>query len=137
MINTLIDALHQGGHSCVISNNGETRTFHQRGVTDLWTLCQGNEDFLNGALIADKVVGKGAAALMICGGIKEVYADVISTPALTLLRAHGIRVTFLAETDRIINRRGDGLCPVETRCLQLQSVEQMHEEISKFINKNR
>lgn len=137
MIGTLIDTLHQGGHSCVIHNNGETRTFHQRGVADLWTLCQGNDAFLNGALIADKVVGKGAAALMICGGVKEVYADVISTPALTLLRAHGIRVTFLAETDRIINRRGDGLCPVETRCLQLQSVEQMHEEISKFINKNR
>lgn len=137
MIDTLINTLHQGGHSCVISNNGETRTFRQRGVADLWTLCQGNEDFLNGALIADKVVGKGAAALMIRGGVKEVYADVISTPALTLLRAHGIRVTFLAETDRIINRQGNGLCPVETLCLQLQSVEQMHEEISKFINKNR
>lgn len=134
---TLIDTLHQGGYSCVIHNNEETRTFHQRGLADLWTLCQGNENFLNGALIADKVVGKGAAALMIRGGVKEVYADVISTHALNLLQAHGIQVTFLTETDHIINRQGNGLCPVETLCLQLQSIEDMYEEINKFINKNR
>jgi len=134
---TLIDILHQGGYSCVIRNHGETRTFKQRGVADLWALCQDDENFLNEAQIADKVVGKGAAALMIHGGIKEVYADVISTPALTLLQSYGTRVTFLTETNRIVNRQGNGLCPVETLCIQLQSVEDMYEEISKFINRNR
>jgi iron complex outermembrane receptor protein len=37
---------------------------------------------LDGASIADKVIGKGAAALMIAGCIKEVYADVISEAAM-------------------------------------------------------
>lgn len=95
---TLIDTLHQGGYSCVVRNHGETRTFRQRGVADLWSLCQDNENFLNGALIADKVVGKGAAALMVYGGICEVHADVISSPALALLEANGIRVTFRTKT---------------------------------------
>lgn len=134
---TLIDTLHQGGYSCVIRNHGETRTFHQRGVADLLALCQGHKDFLNGAQIADKVVGKGAAALMVYGGAGEVHADVISSPALELLQAHGIRVTFQTETDRIVNRKGDGLCPVESLCLNLRSVKEMYEEISNFINKNR
>ncbi len=121
----------------MIRNHGETRTFHQRGVADLLALCQNDGDFLNGAQMADKVVGKGAAALMVYGGIKEIYTDVISTPALELLQTHGIRVTFQTETDRIVNRKGDGLCPVESLCLNLQSVKEMYEEISNFINKNK
>lgn len=101
----------------------------------MWTLCQDNEKFLNGALIADKVVGKGAAALMICGGVKEVYADVMSRPARELLQAHGVQVTCQTETDRIVNRRGDGLCPVETLCIDAESLEEMYNRIGNFIKR--
>ena len=66
----LINLLHTGGYSCVIDNEGKIRTFTQRGVADLYDLLTREPEFLKGALIADKVVGKGAAALMILGGIK-------------------------------------------------------------------
>lgn len=134
---TLIESLHSGGYSCVIRKGDETRTFRQRGVKDLWELFQSQDLFLNGAIIADKVVGKGAAALMILGGIKEVYADVISTPAVDLLKEHGIKTSFNETTDRIINRQGNGLCPVETLCINLQSVNEMYEVITNFIKQNR
>ncbi len=134
---TLIESLHSGGYSCVIRKGDEIRTFQQRGVKDLWELCQSQDLFLNGAIIADKVVGKGAAALMILGGIKEVYADVISTPAVDLLKEHGIKTSFNETTDRIINRQGNGLCPVETLCINLQSVNEMYEVITNFIKQNR
>jgi iron complex outermembrane receptor protein len=136
-LETLIESLHSGGYSCVIRKGDETRTFRQRGVKDLWELCQSQDLFLNGAIIADKVVGKGAAALMILGGIKEVYADVISTPAVDLLKEHGIKTSFNETTDRIINRQGNGLCPVETLCINLQSVNEMYEVITNFIKQNR
>ncbi len=121
----------------MIRNKGEIRTFSQRGVADLWMLCQGDEHFLDGAQVADKVVGRGAAALMVYGGVEEIHADVISSPALELLQAHGIRVSFQTETNRIVNRKGNGLCPVESLCLNLLSVGEMYEEISEFINKNK
>ena len=73
----LINLLHTGGYSCVIANEGKIRTFTQRGVADLYDLLTREPEFLKGALIADKVVGKGAAALMILGGIKELYTDVV------------------------------------------------------------
>ena len=132
---TLIDILHQGGHSCVIRKGGDTRTYHQRGVADLWQLCHDGEHFLQGAHIADKVIGKGAAALMIYGGACEVYADVISHPALALLQEHGVEVSCWEVTDRIVNRRGDGLCPVETLCVNLTTIDDMVDAISNFINK--
>ena len=59
----------------MIANEGKIRTFTQRGVADLYDLLTREPEFLKGALIADKVVGKGAAALMILGGIKELYTD--------------------------------------------------------------
>lgn len=52
---------------------------------------------MKGAAIADKVIGKGAAALMVLGGFKTVYADIISTPALALLCEAGIETTFAQE----------------------------------------
>lgn len=58
----LINLLHSGGYSCVIANGDNIRTFTQRGVADLYDLLTQEPDFLKGASIADKVVGKGAAA---------------------------------------------------------------------------
>lgn len=55
----LINLLHSGGYSCVIANGDNIRTFTQRGVADLYDLLTQEPDFLKGASIADKVVGKG------------------------------------------------------------------------------
>ncbi len=129
----LIQLLHESGCSCVIRNGATTRTFHERGVKDLLNLYEAEPQFLNGASIADKVVGKGAAALMVLGGLREVYADTLSSPALTLLRSAGIDVSHSTLTERIMNRRKDGLCPVETLCLDLSDPKEMYIRIKEFI----
>lgn len=90
----IIELLHTGGYSCVIKKNTEIRTFTQRGVADLYDLYQTDVFFMKGASVADKVIGKGAAALIVLGGIKQVYADVISTPALEVLQQAGVNVSF-------------------------------------------
>lgn len=97
MIEELIDLLHSGGYSCAIANGDIIRTFTQRGVADLYDLLTQEPDFLKGALIADKVVGKGAAALMILGGIKELHTDIISSKALELFQDSDIKVSFIQE----------------------------------------
>ena len=81
MMEDLIRLLHEGDHSLVVAN-GDVRTFDGRGVSDLYGLFKEDPGFLKGAFIADKVVGKAAAALMILRGEKEVFADIISQPAL-------------------------------------------------------
>lgn len=109
---SIIDILHKGGYSCVMKNREEVRTFTQRGVADLYDLYQADSAFMKGAAIADKVIGKGAAALMVLGGFKTVYADIISTPALALLCKAGIETTFAQEVPHIINRDKTGWWPV-------------------------
>ena len=71
----MIERLHTGNYACVIRNGNEERVFYQRGVADLYDLLKNQPDFLNHAQVADKVIGKGAAALMALGKVAEVYTD--------------------------------------------------------------
>ena len=137
-LSSLISLLHEGGFSCVIANHGETRTFTQRGVTDLYTLYNNDPAFMQGAVIADaviadKVVGKGAAALMILGGMAEVYTDVVSTPARRLFEQYGVKLSFDKEVPHIINRQQTGYCPLETACGEETDLQRLYRIIADFV----
>ena len=84
----LIDLLHERKCSCVL-RNGEIYTFERRGVEDLYDLLREQPGLLLGADVADKVVGKGAAALMVLGRVRRVYAN----GNLSVLRTVGFRYT--------------------------------------------
>lgn len=130
----LIKLLHEEQCSCVILSEGELYKGHSRGVADLYRLLREEPEVLSGAWIADKVVGKAAAALMILGGVEYVYADTISSHALELFGQTDIRVTYGILTDHIINRAGTGWCPLETRCHRLNSPAKCLTEIENFMN---
>ncbi|MCM1109277.1 MAG: DUF1893 domain-containing protein [Clostridium sp.] len=132
MMDHLIKILHNGGHS-LVADHDKIRTFDGRGVSDLYHLLMNDSRFLQGAEVADKVVGKGAAALMIIGGVNALYADVISTPALKLLHESSIKVNFGKQVDHIINRKGDGICPVEMLCLHCATAQECLPLIENFM----
>ena len=129
----LITQLHEENCSCVIYNAGQTRTFHQRGVKDLHQLLSQEPEILNGATLADKVVGKGAAALMIAGGVEWVYADVISEAAMELFAKSRAEVEYREIVPNIINRTGTDICPVEKLCRDCKTAEECLPLIDKFI----
>lgn len=133
----LIEILHAGNYSCVIEHQNERRTFTQRGVADLYDLYQTCPEFLANARVADKVIGKGAAALLVLGKAATVYADVISTPAREILQEAGIELHFRQEVPHIENRTQTGWCPLETACLDLKNVREMFPVIQAFITRIR
>ena len=132
MMRELIRLLHEKQCSCVIAN-GEVRVFMQRGVADLYELLDREPGFLKGASVADKVVGKAAAALMILGGVKELYADVISLPALTLLRDSAVKADSAEVVPYIKNRDQSGWCPLETICYKEGSATDILPLVREFI----
>lgn len=129
----LADILHSEKCSCVIWNEGHITLCRDRGVKDLYALLTGRPALLSGAMVADKVIGKGAAALMILGRVTDVYADVISRPALELLERQGIEVGYAKLVPNIINRSGTGICPVEQLCIDCDSAEECLPLIADFI----
>lgn len=127
----LIQLLHEGKHSLVVAN-GEVCTFNGRGVIDLYHLLQDDPGFLYKASIADKVVGKAAAALMALAKVKEVYADVISRPALDLLSKTDVKINYGAVVPHINNRSATGWCPLEMRCFDCDTIEECFLQIEAF-----
>lgn len=134
MMDELVQILRNGNHSLVVSGN-EIRTFDGRGISDLYNLLTEHPDWLQGASVADKVVGKGAAALLILGGVRELFAGVISTSALGLFKDTGIAVHFDREVPYIVNRKGDGVCPVEALCKEYRTAVQCLPAIKEFMMK--
>ena len=110
----LIRLLHEGNYSLVVAH-GEIRTFSGRGVSDLYALSGEDPGFLRGASVADKVVGKAAAALMIVAGVSELHADVISRPALDLLAGSGVKVGYAEEVPDRKSTRLNSSHPLSSR----------------------
>lgn len=132
-MNDLIKVLHEGNHSLVVANN-EIRTFDGMGVSDLLWLLREDSDFLRGASVADKIIGKAAAGLMIYGGVKDVYGSTISAPAIELFNENEVTVSFDKKVPYIINRAGDGWCPMEKACYELQSVDDIYHAVQSFVS---
>ena len=75
---------------------------------------------LRGFSAADKIVGKAAAMLFVCAGVTEVFAEVTSKAAVNYLKERGIACSYGVLTDKIINRKGDGLCPMELAVMDIE-----------------
>lgn len=103
--------LHDNDYTFAAVCGDKTVFSFERGVKPLLKLLD-NSDNLCGYSAADKVIGKGAAFLYLLLGVCNVYADVISEPALDVLQG-GITAEYSAKVEHIINRKGDGICPIE------------------------
>lgn len=90
----------------------ETILSRKRGIQ---FLLEAVEQGQQGGFIADKVVGKAAAFLMVILHIQGVYANVISSPAAAVLEEFKIPFCYHTMTKYIINRRGDDMCPMEQK----------------------
>lgn len=106
------DILVSGGYTCVLCRGGDVHTAAARGVRPLVDLLDSGLD-LRGFSAADKVVGRATAFLYRLLGVKEVHAQVMSSPAREALESGGIPAYCDKEVPGIINRRGDGPCPFE------------------------
>lgn len=70
---------------------------------------------------ADKIIGKAAAMLFALAGVDGVYGEIMSKEAVPIFKRYNIDYSYSVLTDRIINRSGDGICPME------QAVENIDE----------
>lgn len=130
----LIEMLHRLQCSCVIANCNNITVCHERGVKDLLRLLKTSPATLEGASIADRIIGKGAAALMILGRVRDVYADIISETAVELFSHTGIKVSWGECVPEIINRAGTGRCPVETLTQHCTTADECLPLIENFVD---
>ena len=102
----------------------------ERGVKPLLD-CYYAKKMPTGFSAADKVVGKAAAFMYVLLGVKELYVQVLSRPALEILQKYGIAVTYCELVDAIKNRTGTGFCPMETAVLAIEEPAEALSAIEK------
>ena len=111
------------GHSLCLCREGEFFTDDGRGISPMMRFISEGRD-LSGYSAADVIVGKAAAMLFVKAGIKEVYGRVMSEAAKEYLGSRGIPLGFTTLTDRIINRQGTDICPMEKTVAEISAPEE-------------
>ncbi len=120
--------------TCVIEKEGQIYKSSRRGVAPLIEFLENKIDLKN-SCAADKVVGRGAAFLYVLLGVKELYAQVLSSPAADILSSSKIKYECDTLVPFIKNRSGDGYCPIETSVLDISSPDKALEKIYETLKK--
>ena len=109
-----------------------------RGVAPLLELLDKGVT-LDGCAVADKVVGKAGAFLHVLLGTEQLFAGVISRPALDFLQSNGVYVDCDKVVARIANRTNTGLCPMETAVMDAtnptQALQKIREKLAELKQK--
>jgi hypothetical protein len=113
------ERIERDGAPCVFCRDGGLRTGEGTGVAPLIAAVETEPELLRGAVVVDKIVGKAAAMLAVLGGASGVYGLTMSAAAQAYLEAHNIPNAWETLTERIINRAGTGLCPMEETVLHM------------------
>lgn len=111
-LQTAKEHLKKGSYTCVLCLDGQIATSTYRGVKPLLSWLE-DPALGKGFSAADKVVGKATAYLYILLGAKAVHAGVMSQSALQVLKDGNIAVSYDTLVPYIVNRAGDGMCPME------------------------
>lgn len=114
----------QRGFSLAVHKKGQGICVKEQGIAPVMAVLAMAERPLEGASACDKVVGKAAALLLAYGGIAELYACVVSQPALEVLEAQRIPCVYNRLVPRIQNRDKNGLCPMEEKAMTLHTPEE-------------
>jgi hypothetical protein len=128
------EILKANGYTCVLLS-GEVE-YHSsfRGVKPLIDFLSTGKNFC-GFSAADKTVGAGAAHLYVLLGVSAVWANVISTSAKEILTKNSVAVYCETEVPYIINRAGDGMCPIENAVQGITDSIKAYEVIKETLKK--
>ena len=130
------ELLKNDGYTCVLCRDNEIITSTERGVAPMLHNIEKGID-LKGFSAADKVIGKAAAMLFHIAGISYLYGEIMSKPAAEYLAGTDICFSYGTLADKIINRRGDGLCPMETVVSDITDPEEGFKAIKNKYNELR
>ena len=84
---------------------------------------------LNGSVMADKIVGRAAALLMLYSVPAEVHAVVITKKAKELLESGGVKVFPDSEVPAIKEKNGRIYCPFEAMVQGISDPEEAYSAI--------
>lgn len=129
--------IKSGKAECVlITDNKIFAQERGHGVNPLLFIYDNQRKNMAGGVIVDKVIGRAAATIAICGRVRHVHGELMSEDAIIYLQANGISVSYTKLVHRILNKKMDGLCPLEQSVYGITSPEKallaLRKKIASF-----
>ncbi|MBQ9806583.1 MAG: DUF1893 domain-containing protein [Clostridia bacterium] len=115
---------------CVLQKGTVQYRSEKRGVAPMLDFLEQGLD-LHGFCAADRVVGKATAFLFVLAGVSSVYGEVMSEGARAVLLQYGVVCQCKQTVPYIINRRGDGACPMETAVREINDPNEAYLAVKK------
>lgn len=115
-IEELKNRLFEKDASLVVKfSNGEIKDYFNKRVIDIVSILKEDENGLNGAVVADKIIGKVAATLLTKGKVKKVYTKTLSKFGKEVFDNNNISYEYEIMTEYVINNDKTGMCPMENK----------------------
>lgn len=109
-----LEMVRNGSAACVLVQYGKIVAVENgRGIAPLLDMYEKNPDAMKGGIVVDKVIGRAAAFIALHGGARQVHGELMSEGAILLLAGNGVIVSANKIVPEILNRKQDGLCPME------------------------
>lgn len=129
------EMIREGKADCIVIKNGTVAAKEKgRGLSPLLNIYKADPAVLHDAVIVDKVIGRAAAFVIIAGKSRQAHGELISEDAIELLKKHNIAVSGTKIVPRILNRRMNGLCPLEQSVAGLDDPAQALAALEKRIS---
>lgn len=109
--------------------NGEVKEYYQNRIKDIKEILQNDKQALQGATIADKVIGKVASSILTVAGVKEIYADVMSRYAIPILEENDVRYEYKNLVEYVQNNDKTGMCPMESKYREEIDIDKIYKEM--------
>lgn len=126
--------------TCVLVKDDTVYTSTKPGVAPMIEFTERKLN-LRGFSAADRVVGKAVAMLFANSGIENVYGSVMSKSATVFFENNNIKHQYGKLADKIKNREGNGMCPMERAVEHVHekhlALELLKEEIKKMKESNK
>ncbi|OOB80538.1 MAG: hypothetical protein BEN19_04385 [Epulopiscium sp. Nuni2H_MBin003] len=97
----------------IVKNNTIVYEDSGIGVKPIMKIINYNPEIINGAVVADKVIGKAAAMLLCKFKARYVCGILMSRTAIQILKSYNVEYKYENLVDTIKNRTNDDLCPLE------------------------
>lgn len=123
-IQELKKLLFNHNYTLVAYIDGNIYTSHLKGVAPVLNPMKENTDFFKNAIVVDRVVGKAAAMLFAKSDIQRLHTHIISFHAIEILDQYHIECSYDECVDYIINRQGNGMCPMEKTVLHIDDLDE-------------
>lgn len=129
-----IQILNEQQVSCVMLIDGtEPICSNDIGIKPLMTPLRKDRHFFAQGVIADKVIGKAAALMLVLGNASAVYGEVMSESAKNVLEQHHITYAYHTIVPYIENRTQTGKCPLEQAVWDIENPEEAFDVLEQTI----